>query len=166
MIEINEVNNKPLNNGLMTGHNDLLKKYSAPVPRYTSYPTSPQFHDGVDSSTYANWLSAIPEEDAVSIYIHIPFCDTLCWFCGCHTKITRRYEPVTKYLSYLFREIEMVGKLLQRKNGGNKQPVKHIHWGGGSPTILEPADILALGNHIAEHFKIQSNTEFAVEIDP
>lgn len=145
----------------MTKTDALLEKYSAPVPRYTSYPTSPHFHDGVNSDVYENWLSNIDEHEAISLYFHIPFCDTLCWFCGCHTKITRRYEPVQKYLSYLFKEIELLAKKF-----GRKQPVKHIHWGGGSPTILEPADILALSAHITKFFHIKKDAEFAVEIDP
>lgn len=80
---------------------DLLARYAAPVPRYTSYPTAPHFHAGVDGETYADWLRALSDATALSLYLHVPFCDTLCWFCGCHTKITRRYQPVAEYLSAL-----------------------------------------------------------------
>ena len=78
----------------------LLERYAAPVPRYTSYPTAPHFHDGVGAASYAAWLEALPCGDALSLYCHVPFCDSLCWFCGCHTKIVRRYQPVAEYLRH------------------------------------------------------------------
>src|SRR5215207_1552093 len=77
------------------------------VPRYTSYPTAPHFHAGVDAEMYRRWLSELSPGTAVSLYIHVPFCDTLCWFCGCHTKATRHYAPVAKYLRALQEEIKV-----------------------------------------------------------
>ncbi|WP_235914151.1 oxygen-independent coproporphyrinogen III oxidase [Curvivirga aplysinae] len=157
---------KIINMLLMLTKDELLKKYSAPVPRYTSYPTSPHFKSDVTSEVYEEWIATIPSDEGLSLYFHIPFCDTLCWFCGCHTKITRRYEPVQKYLKYLFREIELVAQKFKESHGNKKHPVKHIHWGGGSPTILEPSDIIKLANHIFENFAVLPDAEFAVEIDP
>jgi len=139
----------------------LLKRFDRPVPRYTSYPTAPHFHEGVDGAVYRSWLAELPHEQPLSLYAHIPFCDTLCWFCGCNTKITQRYEPVAAYLDLLLQEIELVAGVL-----GTKRAASHIHWGGGSPTILKPADIKRLGSALTAHFTLTDRAEFAVEIDP
>jgi oxygen-independent coproporphyrinogen-3 oxidase len=139
----------------------MIQKYARPVPRYTSYPTAPHFHDGVSSDTYRTWLNELTPDAALSLYVHIPFCDTLCWFCGCQTKQIQRYSPVADYLPALFSEIETIGKLV-----GSSRPVTHIHWGGGSPTILTPADIKRLSAMISASFAVNADTEFAVEIDP
>ena len=77
----------------------VIEKYAAPVPRYTSYPTAPHFSDQVDNKKYVSWLNKIEHRDRLSLYIHIPFCDRLCWFCGCNTKQTLKYAPVKAYLS-------------------------------------------------------------------
>ncbi len=147
--------------GGMTLSADLLAKYAArPVPRYTSYPTAVQFHEGIDAWDYAGALSRLPEGEAVSLYAHVPFCDTMCWFCGCHTKLTRRYAPVAEYLQRLKREVDMLADLT------GQRPAGHMHWGGGSPTILAPADILDLARHIYGRFPRQPGSEFAIEIDP
>ena len=90
----------------------LLETYSTAVPRYTSYPTAPHFHGGLDATDHAAWFAQLDPGSSLSLYLHVPYCDTLCWFCGCHTKITRRYAPVTGYLSALYRELETVSGLL------------------------------------------------------
>ncbi len=145
----------------MTISAELLAKYAArPVPRYTSYPTAAQFHDGIDAWDYSGELSRLPAGEAISVYAHVPFCDTMCWFCGCHTKLTRRYGPVAEYLQRLKREIDMVADL------AGERPAGHLHWGGGSPTILSPEDILDLAGHLFRRFPRQPGSEFAVEIDP
>jgi oxygen-independent coproporphyrinogen-3 oxidase len=135
--------------------------YSARVPRYTSYPTAPHFHDGVGGEAYRGWLETLPENAPLSLYVHVPFCDTLCWFCGCHTTVVNRYEPVANYFEVLLREIEAVAAHVARGHH-----VTHIHWGGGSPTMLKPADILRLRAALDSHFAIAPDAEFAVEIDP
>ena len=140
---------------------EILQKYDKLVPRYTSYPTAPHFSGDVSAPDYGQWLRDLPLTTPLSLYVHIPFCDTLCWFCGCNTKITRRYDPVASYLETLLAEIDLVADTL-----GRKHPVDHIHWGGGSPTILTPADTVRLANHIRSRFEVNSQTEFAVEIDP
>ncbi len=84
----------------------LLKKYSAAVPRYTSYPTAPHFHLGIGAGEYSSWLQALDSQHRLSLYVHIPYCDRLCWFCACHTKHTLRYEPIAAYLKALHCEIE------------------------------------------------------------
>lgn len=139
----------------------LIEKYSTPVPRYTSYPTAPHFHAGIDSKTYARWLAALPERATLSLYLHIPYCDRLCWFCGCHTKHTLRYEPVADYLLALYDEIAWVSQQLR---GHGK--VTAIHLGGGSPTLLTPADFMALKRKLAQNFNIAADAEISMEIDP
>jgi oxygen-independent coproporphyrinogen III oxidase len=140
---------------------ELAIKHSAPVPRYTSYPTAPHFSAAVDNDVYQQWLSALPQNDPISLYVHVPFCDQLCWYCGCSTKATRRYEPIAAYMDALLREIDSVAKRL-----GQRHSVKHIHWGGGSPNVLEPQDILRLAGAIGDSFTLTEDMEFAVEVDP
>ena len=139
----------------------LVGKYAAPVPRYTSYPTAPHFHEGVGEADYAGWLEAMNPASSLSLYLHIPYCDTLCWFCGCHTKITRRYNPVAAYLPSLCDEIAHVSDIVP-----SGPRATHIHWGGGSPTILTPDDIRRLAFCVHDHFDVAHSVEFSVEIDP
>ena len=134
---------------------------AARVPRYTSYPTAPHFHSGIDQALYRRWLSEIPPGTPLSLYLHIPFCDTLCWFCGCHTTVVNQYAPVKDYCGLLVREIALVSQAL-----GTKQPVRHIHFGGGSPTMLAVGDIERLADCLKTHFGIAPCAEFAVEVDP
>ena len=139
----------------------ILRHTARLTPRYTSYPTAPHFHPGVGSESYRNWLSALPSGASLSLYMHVPFCDTLCWFCGCHTKITRRYEPIANYLEALLREIAAVATAAPKD-----VRVTHMHWGGGSPTILEPQDILRLAAAARAAFGFAPDAEFAIEVDP
>lgn len=140
---------------------ELIARYAAPVPRYTSYPTAPHFHDGVNANTYAGWLSTLPENARLSLYAHMPFCDTLCWFCGCNTKITQQYKPIERYLSALLEEVDSVANAVPPTH-----VVDHIHWGGGSPTILSANDIRRLMAGLRGSFTMASDVEFAVEVDP
>ncbi len=139
----------------------ILRHAQKPVPRYTSYPTAPHFHAGVGTNAYREWLQELPRDASLSLYLHVPFCDTLCWFCGCHTKITQRYAPVAEYLSALMREVETVAALVP---AGAR--VTQIHWGGGSPTILSADDTRRLMERIASRFRLADGHEFAVEVDP
>ncbi|MEM7221833.1 MAG: oxygen-independent coproporphyrinogen III oxidase [Pseudomonadota bacterium] len=141
-------------------HANLLQKYSRPVPRYTSYPTAPHFHAGVGAATYRRWLAELPDAP-LSLYCHIPFCDSLCWFCGCHTKIVRRYQPVSDYLEVLSSEIDLVADAT-----GETRKLSHLHFGGGSPTMLRPSDIAALTGKLWDRFERACDLELAVEIDP
>ncbi|HQZ12467.1 MAG TPA: oxygen-independent coproporphyrinogen III oxidase [Devosia sp.] len=140
---------------------ELVARYSKPVPRYTSYPTAPHFHAGVTDETYAEWLGAVPADAALSLYVHIPFCDRLCWFCGCHTKQVLRYDPIAAYLPMVHREIEAVAARL----GGRGRAVA-LHFGGGSPSMLAPTDFVALTNLIRQRFSIDPAFELSIEIDP
>jgi oxygen-independent coproporphyrinogen-3 oxidase len=140
---------------------DLVARYSRPVPRYTSYPTAPHFHDGVTEQTYRDWLAALPAEAALSLYIHIPFCDRLCWFCGCHTKQVLRYDPIAAYLPAVHHEMDRVTDLLDGRGR-----VAALHLGGGSPSMLAPADTLALAARVRAMFTVDPGFEFSIEIDP
>ncbi|MGB6910069.1 MAG: coproporphyrinogen III oxidase, partial [Methyloceanibacter sp.] len=93
---------------------EVVKRYSAPVPRYTSYPTALHFSDAIGHKEYAAWLAALPGHARLSLYLHIPFCDALCWYCGCSTKAVRRYEPVANYLQTLMAEIAGVSSRVPR----------------------------------------------------
>jgi oxygen-independent coproporphyrinogen-3 oxidase len=140
---------------------ELLAKYDRRVPRYTSYPTAPHLHAGIGAGVYGGWLEAVPADAPLSLYLHIPFCDSLCWFCGCHTKIVARYEPIASYLELLLREIDLVALRL-----GGERPVSHVHFGGGSPTILEPGDLERVTARLRRRFDLLPDAEIAVEIDP
>ncbi len=133
----------------------------ANVPRYTSYPTAPHFHDGVTPETVSGWIDAVPADEAISLYLHIPYCDRLCWFCACHTKQTLRYAPVADYLAMLYREIAMVGRRL-----AGRGIVRAIHLGGGSPTMLRPEDMQSLFRRLRESFTIAADASVSIEIDP
>lgn len=140
---------------------ELLARYSKPVPRYTSYPTAPHFHEGVTDAVYAGWLAAVPEDAALSLYVHIPFCDRLCWFCGCHTKQVLRYDPIAAYLPRVHREIGMVSELL-----AGRGRAAALHFGGGSPSMLAPADFVELVRRVRDSFVIAPSFELSIEIDP
>ena len=140
---------------------DPAKLLAARVPRYTSYPTAPHFHAGIGEADYRAWLAELPSGEPISLYVHIPFCDTLCWFCGCNTTVVNTYSPVSSYLDLLMRETDMVAAAL-----GPDHPVTHLHFGGGSPTLLSPQDFLRLNRHLRTSFRIASGAEIAIEIDP
>ena len=129
------------------------------VPRYTSYPTAPHFHKGVSKEMYCEWLEALEPRDTLSLYFHIPYCRKLCWFCGCHTNIANHYEPIANYLVSLEKEVEIVARHVT-------STVQHIHFGGGSPTILKADDFLRFMGSIRQRFTINPNAEIAVEMDP
>jgi len=140
---------------------DLAAKYDLRLPRYTSYPTAPHFHPGVTAETYGGWLGAIDPELELSLYLHIAFCAEMCWFCGCHTKITKRYAPVATYMKALWREIELVAEALP-----GRMTARHIHFGGGSPTILTPEDFVRTIDLLKSRFLLKDGAEVAVELDP
>lgn len=135
--------------------------FSARVPRYTSYPTAPHFHAGVNEQEYCAWLADLAPDTPLSLYVHVPFCDTMCWFCGCHTKVVNTYRPVRDYCDLLLKEIALTAEALPRR-----YPVQHIHWGGGSPTMLEPGEVQRLNRALRDHFDVLPDAEFAIEVDP
>lgn len=138
-----------------------LGLFDARVPRYTSYPTANHFSDRVGPDQFADWLSAVPLDDGVSLYIHVPFCRRLCWFCACRTQGTSTAAPLRAYLDTLKLEIGLVADRLPR---GIR--LKRLHWGGGTPTLLQPDMISELAGLIAERLPFAPDYEFSVEIDP
>jgi len=145
---------------------DVLRKYNEPGPRYTSYPTAPVFSEEFDADAYAAEIADTNKEDSdrpLSLYFHLPFCDELCYFCGCNMLVTKKPEKKEKYLDSLQREIDMVaGKI-----AGNRQ-VQQLHWGGGTPTDHTPEQIEALARYIRERFNMAPDDigEYSCEIDP
>jgi oxygen-independent coproporphyrinogen-3 oxidase len=131
------------------------------VPRYTSYPTAPHFTGAVDADRYREWLGSLAADAGVSLYLHIPFCESMCWYCGCHTKVVARYQPVAEYLALLRREIELVAALVP-----GRLRVRHLHWGGGTPNMVAPDDFAAVMATLRHGFDFAPDAEIAVEIDP
>ncbi len=138
-----------------------LGLFDSKVPRYTSYPTAPHFTRDVGQDHFTNWISAIPEGAEVSLYVHVPFCRRLCWFCACRTQGTQTDAPVIAYLQALKTEIAMLGRSLPR---GVR--LSRLHWGGGTPTLLSPDLMTELAAAIRNIAPFTDATEFSVEIDP
>lgn len=140
----------------------LLHKYGdGRLPRYTSYPTAPHFSPEINAGVYADWLSGLPADEPVSLYLHIPFCRSMCWYCGCHTTITARNQPIVDYLALLRAEIGMVSAVTPQSLA-----VENVHFGGGTPTVIKPQEFIALADLLHEHFSFTATAEIAVEIDP
>lgn len=142
-------------------HKAVLAAHKASVPRYTSYPTAPQFQTAAGPALMDRMLHDLPASDPVSVYIHIPFCDRLCWFCGCHTRHTLKYAPIKGYLAYLRQEIRLLSEKLPVK-----PRLKSLHLGGGSPSLLKQQDMADLRADLAATFQFEPDTEISIEIDP
>jgi oxygen-independent coproporphyrinogen-3 oxidase len=141
----------------MTASSRALAEQS--VPRYTSYPTAPHFSAVVGAPDYALWLAELPADCTLSLYLHVPFCAELCRYCGCHTKAVRRREPVDAYAERLGAEIALVGAF-----AGARRAV-HVHWGGGTPSLLGEDGLAALVDRLAASFDL-AGCEHAIELDP
>jgi oxygen-independent coproporphyrinogen-3 oxidase len=138
-----------------------LGVYTSRAPRYTSFPTAAQFHTGVDASFAKRALENLPDDKPVSVYIHIPFCERLCWYCACRTQGTKSHRPVAAYLQGLLQELTLVKSLVPEGI-----QMGRLHWGGGTPTILKPAEMRQLAGAIKDVFAPAERFEFSVEIDP
>lgn len=138
---------------------ELILKYETSGPRYTSYPTAPHFTPECDALSLAK--EAIAHNNARSLYIHIPFCKTVCFFCGCSTSVCSDLKKVDDYLTLLEKELE-----LWQNFGLQKCPLEQIHFGGGTPNFLQPEQIFRLSNIINKFFEISKTCEFSVELDP
>lgn len=139
-----------------------LERYAlAALPRYTSYPPANRFDATVDAATYRDWLNRMERSASLSLYVHVPFCRALCWYCGCHTTVPNDADRIDRYLSLLLAEIDLVAAEL-----GDGRLVVNLHFGGGTPTILEPRGFLALCRRLRDRFEIRPDAEIAVEIDP
>ncbi len=140
---------------------DRLGLFDAKVPRYTSYPTATQFSCGVGPQRHSEWIRGIPEGSEISLYVHVPFCRRLCWFCACRTQGTQSDRPVAAYLEVLKAELALLSADLPQG-----VTLSRLHWGGGTPTLLNPAMMDELAGAIREVVPFSGNTEFSVEIDP
>ncbi len=140
----------------------LVAKYGdARLPRYTSYPTAPAFSATVGPDAYVEGLAEVGNSGPVSVYLHVPFCRSMCWYCGCHTTITRQDAPILDYLDVMKQEIELVA--FAARNG---VPVKNVHFGGGTPTIMKPEEFSDLMRKLRSAFEFDADSDVAVEIDP
>lgn len=139
-----------------------LKKYNISGPRYTSYPTAPHFNKNIG---FKEWNIAIEKSNNksqdISIYIHIPFCHSLCYFCGCNMQVTKNANKVENYLAHLAKEISIISSQLDKS-----KKVKQIHFGGGTPNFLTPNQIINLGNTIRKYFDFDKKIEYSCELDP
>jgi|ETN02SMinimDraft_2_1059926.scaffolds.fasta_scaffold11885_2 oxygen-independent coproporphyrinogen-3 oxidase len=139
----------------------LLERYDRPGPRYTSYPTAVEFHQDFGPEQYSRHLADLPADDEVSLYLHLPFCDYRCDFCGCHVVATRHLDVAEIYLGYLQREIEAVARVL-----GRRPKVSQYHWGGGTPTYYSADQMRRLQGMVLDHFDLTDGAEVAIEVDP
>ena len=141
---------------------EQIKKYNVPGPRYTSYPAANHFKPGFSEQTVTDRLTAdYAAERDLSLYFHIPFCQSLCWYCGCNTVITKNQGRSETYIGYLAKELELVSKVLNPR-----RKVTQLHFGGGTPTFLQPDEIRTLGDLVRARFEFAADIEASVEIDP
>lgn len=138
-----------------------LGLFDARVPRYTSYPTAPQFNDTVDAGLFQSWLGAVAPGSQISLYLHVPFCRRLCWFCACRTQGTRSQGPVIAYVETLKQELALL-----RAHLPEGVTLSRLHWGGGTPTLMPAAQIRDLSAAIFDAVPLGAGAEFSVEIDP
>lgn len=142
---------------------ELLRKYDRPGPRYTSYPTAVEFSDSYTEADYRAHLAEADRlaDEPLSLYVHLPFCEERCSFCGCHVVITKKRDISARYLGYLHREIDLLAASLP-----HRRRLSQYHWGGGTPTYQSLAEMEALHRKITGHFTIDADAEVAVEVDP
>lgn len=140
---------------------DRVLKHDGRAPRYTSYPTAVQFSTDVGPAEYCDWLVALPQDKAVSLYVHVPFCTRLCWYCGCNTRVVNRPEPIGEYVRYLLREVELVARKLD-----GRRPASGLHLGGGTPNTLTVEELQAVFGALGREFAFTDDMEIAAELDP
>lgn len=149
-----------MTNDTRTG--DIVSRYGETrLPRYTSYPTAPRFSGSIGAGSYRDLLGSISETEPLSLYLHVPFCRSMCWYCGCHTTISQKDAPILDYLTVLKREVHLVSEAI-----GRRQKVSSIHFGGGTPTIMKPEEFCDLKQSLDRAFHLDQVAELAVEIDP
>ncbi|MGD8359610.1 MAG: oxygen-independent coproporphyrinogen III oxidase, partial [Lysobacterales bacterium] len=145
---------------------ELIKRYDIAGPRYTSYPTAVQFMEGFDADAYVRYTSASNSElipKPLSLYVHLPFCRSLCYYCGCMKKVTRHEDQAIRYLGMLEQEIAMQGELFD-----HDREVVQLHFGGGTPTFHDDTQLRQLMATLGHHFSLSGDAtrEFSIEVDP
>ncbi len=140
----------------------LLKKYAVPGPRYTSYPTAPMFSETFGWAPYVQALED-SNRDArpLSLYVHLPYCKSRCWYCGCNMAVTHSQDRIRSYLGYVQREVRLLASYLR-----HDRQVVQVHWGGGSPSYLSPTDKTALMTFLQDHFAFAPDAEIGTELKP
>jgi oxygen-independent coproporphyrinogen-3 oxidase len=131
------------------------------VPRYTSYPTAPHFSTHFAAANYRDWLARLAPDEPISLYLHVPYCKQMCWYCGCNMKLAARYSPVATYVRHLLDEIDLIADALPAR-----MPVSHLHFGGGTPTVLDPRDLATVMARLERRFRLLPDAEIAIESDP
>jgi oxygen-independent coproporphyrinogen III oxidase len=148
----------------------LIKKYDKAGPRYTSYPTAPMFHEGIGAADYGESLAHVGRAGSpLSLYMHVPFCDTVCYYCGCSKIATKQRHLAVPYVAYLLKEIDLLADALHGTGGPvTPRPVTQLHWGGGTPTFLNEGQIRAIMGRLHESFDFAPDAEgeYGIEIDP
>jgi len=142
----------------------LIRKYDAGGPRYTSYPTADRFVEAFGESALRDWLGRRNIggfSQPLSVYVHLPFCGTLCYYCGCNKVVTRDRSASAKYIEYLGKELSLLGGVL-----GSPQEIAQLHWGGGTPTFLADEEMARLMDLLDAHFPRAAGAEVSIEIDP
>jgi oxygen-independent coproporphyrinogen-3 oxidase len=139
----------------------LLRRFDVPGPRYTSYPTADRFVEAFDAAAYAGWLAKRDEATPLSLYAHVPFCNTVCYYCACNKVVTKDHSRAAEYLEALRAEADLVVQHLV----GRRQ-IEQLHFGGGTPTFLSDAELAALMAMLTERFPLAPNGEYSIEVDP
>lgn len=142
----------------------LARRYQTSGPRYTSYPTAPQFDSDFDVDAYrAQQVNNEQSTEPLSLYVHLPFCHDICYYCACQKIVSRKPGIAAKYLQYLRMELQQQAELV-----GSNRPVTQLHWGGGTPTYLDNGEITELMHNLATHFRLidKNYREYSIEIDP
>ncbi|RAK52521.1 oxygen-independent coproporphyrinogen III oxidase [Phenylobacterium deserti] len=139
----------------------LIAKYDGRAPRYTSYPTAVQFTPAVNAAAYRAWLAELATDDPVSLYLHIPFCARLCWYCGCNTRAVNRHQPISDYVQLLLQELSLLEAALPAR-----LPANAVHLGGGTPNMLNADELAAIFGGLRHVFDLSPDAEIAAELDP
>jgi oxygen-independent coproporphyrinogen-3 oxidase len=139
----------------------LVRKYDGHGPRYTSYPTADRFDEGFGREDYVRHLAGRQSNQPLSLYVHLPFCSTICYYCACNKVVTKDHGRSAKYLRYIGREISMVAALIE-----GAPPVEQLHWGGGTPTFLAPEEMTELMAMLTRAFALAPGAEVSIEVDP
>ena len=139
----------------------LHRHATAALPRYTSYPPANRFQDGEGRELYPWWLDGLTSEQPLSLYLHVPFCSQLCWYCGCHTSVANDSSRIDRFVGRLIQEIELVAKRIHEPGD-----VRSIHFGGGTPTMMSPEAMERVMQTLRSAFPVRADAEISVEIDP
>jgi oxygen-independent coproporphyrinogen-3 oxidase len=143
---------------------ELLQRFDVSGPRYTSYPTADRFVEAFDAETYLGWLRKrvlAGQPRPLSVYVHVPFCATICYYCACNKVITKDHGRSARYIKYVQKEIDLLGEVLE-----GARNVVQMHWGGGTPNFLNHDEMVELAQAIQRTFRLDEKGEYSIEVDP